>query len=314
VATGTVINLGAASQPGCFSCHKPHVSGDFSMRKQTSETLVDTTVFDYGKGNLCATCHKAMTASTTFLAPAGGSGTWSAGWRSSSGPHHGPQADFGLGKNHWVYGANTYQGASIHFTSSSAPDSCVDCHMYQPASRLGGTLSLGGHGMYLTGDVHGTNTDIIASCKTCHNGTIASAYPGTSTTFAINGHAAPADWDGDGTPEEKVVEIKGLRDRLIGYFGNGANFSGAGTSPIVGVDDGLNQTTGEWNLDWEFNPTTTVFTLVVSQSLWNFKYFIEDKSQGVHNPTFAAQILYDAIDNLNDNAAAGITVGATRPN
>ena len=42
---------GAASPPGCFTCHKPHISGDFSLRKVSSETLVDgTNSFNGGNG------------------------------------------------------------------------------------------------------------------------------------------------------------------------------------------------------------------------------------------------------------------------
>lgn len=300
VDTGTVPNLSAASQPGCFTCHKPHETEDFSLRKQTAEVLADgTSTFSYGKGNLCATCHKARTTPTAFLT--GFPKTVS----SSSGPHHGPQADMLMGVNNWVYGANTYNGESDHAAAAGLPDSCVSCHMYEPASRLSGTLQLGGHGMYLTGDVHGSEKDIVAVCSSCHT---------MGATFETS-HTAPADWDGDGSAEDKLLEIQGLADKLVVYFGTAANFTG-GAGPIVNLTDGGNVTSpdpGEWNGDWEFVTSVGTLTEVQAQSLWNLKFYVEDHSGGIHNPTFAAQILYDAIDNLNDNAAAGITLGGTRP-
>ena len=63
--------------------------------------------------------------------------------------------------------------------------------------------------------------------------------------------------------------------------------------------------------DFAFNPSATQaqLTLVQSQSFWNLRLYIDDNSQGIHNPTFAAQMLWDAINNLNVNAGAGITVG-----
>ena len=300
---------GAASPPGCFTCHKPHVSGDFSMRKESSETLADgASVFDYGKGNLCVTCHKALTAPSGFLT------SDPINWRSSSGAHHGPQADFIMGTGHWAYGANSYQtaAANSHVSDVRQPDACVSCHMYQPTSRLGGTLELGGHGMYLTGDVHGSNVDIVQTCKTCH--TSGAPWPSSNPKFTDSGHLAPYDWDGKNGVQDKLLEIKGLRDTLIAYLGNGAaNFGGAGKGPIVGELDPLTDaTSGEWNQDWQFNPVQTSLSLVISESFWNFKLFIEDHSGGIHNPTFAAQILYDAIDNLNDNAGTSLTLG-TRP-
>jgi hypothetical protein len=374
VATGTIPNIGAASQPGCFTCHEPHETGDFVLRTQTAVTLVDgVTVFDKGKGNLCAKCHQSrtkvgsgVTATNTSLvsgfpgliagSPYSVTPSTTAPknfqrWSSSSGMHHGPQADFITGANNWVYTKTTvtYQGVSKHYSTTAAPDSCVACHMFEPAGRLGGTLQLGGHGMYLTGDVHGTETDIVAVCKTCHVSTgPGSNWPTavTATTFEDSNHTE-GDIDGDGSTDDILVEIDHLKKALLTYFGESSNFltlsytldgnknytgyslaaSTDGEAPVTDVATGLDYIPGstyEWSRDWEFNgfsPTAVDFGVILipdaypamnkwqSQSFWNFKYFMEDRSGGIHNPMYAAQTLYDAVMNLNDNGVAKAVYG-----
>jgi hypothetical protein len=301
-----------ASQPGCFTCHDPHTNGDFGLRLASPVTLIDTSTFNAGKGNLCATCHLSTGAESSWEGE-----TYPFEIASYVGSHHGPQADFIMGANHWAYGANTYAGASSHVTDTvDNPNSCVGCHMFDPAGRLEGTLGLTGHALYLRGDVHGSDVELTEFCATCH--TTAGEFDTndfTDSDGSGGGGLAAADWDGDSTVEHDLVEIQGMLDTLISYFGDGTNnFGGDGNGPIVDAITGLDYTTpgGKWMQDWEVS-TATIPTLVEAQSLWNLKFFIEDKSNGVHNPQFAAQILYDAIDNLNDNAAAGLTLGATRP-
>jgi hypothetical protein len=306
VATGSSSTVESASQPGCFTCHAPHETGNFTLRKSTSVALVDgTSTFDYGSGNLCVNCHLSRTDVATFL-----SATFPKSIKSYEGPHHGPQSDFIMGTNHWVYGGNSYNGVSVHATATA--NSCVTCHLYLPASRLSGTLELGGHGMYLASEVHGSSKDLVSSCleSGCHDtgSQFNPDYPGGPySDFFNNNKTATANWDGDATTENKLDEIKGLRDTLIGYFGTGGNFTG-GQAPLTA-------SSGEWGRDWDFQSQSTgnTMTLFQAQSFWNFKIFMEDRSMGIHNPTFAAQILYDAIDNLNTNAGAGLTLGGTRP-
>ena len=324
----------AASPPGGFTCHKPHISGDFSMRKTTSETLVDgTTIFNGGSGNLCVTCHKSLTASTTFLSGFTGSlplASATKSWTSSNGPHHGPQADYLMGVNHYAYAsAPSYFGQSDHM-SVSISNSCVSCHLYAPGARLSGSLQLGGHGMYLTGDVHGTDTNVIGGCRAtgCHSFPTSATTLTAAATGSLTGGFETAT--SPSTLNTYLDDIRAIRNLLIVYFGTGTNFyktnvtdpgtpsdpsddtvlAGAdGDGPIQGVDDGLNQTTGEWGLDWEF--AASRLTEAQSRAFWNFRYFIEDKSQGIHNPDFAFQILYDAADDLGLNPDSVIT--NTRP-
>jgi hypothetical protein len=346
--TGTTTSADETPAPiGCFSCHKPHETGDFNLRTTSAVTLTGGGTFNVGKGNLCATCHHARRDTSSEIDPTDftdkGVGGAFAGIATTSlsspwGPHHGPQADFLMGAANWDSGSSTV-GASPHATGNS----CVKCHHYQPDGRLGGNLELGGHGFYLTSEVHGSREDLIANCETCH--TASNFYnslddPETEGFIYINKTAA-YDWDGDGTTERILIEIQGMRDTLVGYFGTGSNFlkktlntpvpdptdddtwtytyalGTSGDGPVVDSNsssraDVDTATNGyEWGESWEF--AEAEMSQVQAEAYWNFKYFMEDRSGGIHNPTFAAQILWDAIKHLNDDAGAGLTLGGTRP-
>ena len=310
LTTGTAGAQDPASPPSCFTCHNPHVTGNFSLRTQGAFALIDGTIYNYGAGNLCVNCHHARTASTAVLT--GGTVTWSG----STGPHHGVQSDMLLARNNWASGL-TYVGVSAHATT--AVDSCVSCHHFAPASGNTGSGSpqLGGHGFYLAAQVGSVNVvaaettyaekDDVALCKTCHTG-VGASFP----TF----NPAPADWAAIGAGKDKLVEIRALRDKLVVYFANAANFAGTGGVAPILVASGSSwngttvptwPTTIEWNRDFVYNSASAKLTAAQSESFWNLKLYLEDRSNGVHNATFAAEILYDACTNV------GIAVGATRP-
>jgi len=295
VNTGTAGDQEPASPPGCFTCHNPHETGDFSLRTTSAVTLIDTvSVFDKGKGNLCATCHHNISTPAAYTTGAGPI-KWNSG--QFSGPHHGVQADFILGKNNWASG-NTYVATSLHATT----DSCVSCHKFDPASgNFSGTLELGGHGFFLTGAVHGAQKDIVALCASCHT-----AMVKADTTFEQTHHSVDDwAWIKTGTATDPLIEIRALRDKLVNYF---ATTGVSATLPIIPVPPVTQATitalpvwptTIEWNRDFAMNPATASLTTAQSQSFWNLKLFLEDRSNGIHNPTFAAEILWDAIVNLN---------------
>jgi hypothetical protein len=311
VETGSTLSFyGAASPPGCFTCHKPHVSGDFSLRKTASETLIGGGSFDGGKGNLCATCHKALTNATTFLPDETG-GIYPKAWTNRDGMHHGPQADFILGANHRPFPSKAYVGASPHLAGNgNLPNSCNSCHLYEPGGRLSGTLELGGHGMYLTGDVHGTNSNVIGACRNCHT------YPSSATTLvSAAAGSMTGGFEASTTSISPIVanvnasldDIRALRDLLIVWFGTNANWPTAGRR-ITAVTGGDVAVAGEWQKDWVFTSSISSanFTLAEDESFayWNFLLFIEDKSHGIHNPAFAYEILYDSAEALGINVSA----------
>ena len=62
VKTGKVDTKKFVSNPseiGCFTCHAPHDSGNFSLRTVAKVSLANGQVFEKDKANLCAQCHQA---------------------------------------------------------------------------------------------------------------------------------------------------------------------------------------------------------------------------------------------------------------
>jgi len=299
-SVGAIVENNGPLPPGCFTCHNPHVTGNFTPRIQSPVTILSGGTYNFGLGNLCANCHQARaTAAATLVGTP----------KSGSGPHHSVQSDFLLGENNWVKPAQSYAGTSPHATATA--DSCVSCHHYDPYPRSSNSdLQLGGHGFYLTG-VGGAATfgggpaaqkDVVVLCTSCH----------TSASPTFEGiHPTVPDWANinGGNPADPLVEIRALRDKLVIYFINtppkpmklaaGTSWDGS-TLPVWPT------TTIEWNRDFVAAASVTL-SLVQAQSYWNLQLFNEDRSEGIHNPVFAAQILYDACVNL------GIAVGATRP-
>jgi hypothetical protein len=295
VTTGTAGDQEPASPPGCFTCHNPHETGNFSLRTQSAVTLIDgVTTYDHGAGNLCVNCHHSRTAASGAVT---GSGT---AWKSSN-PHHGAQSDFISGANFISFGG-TYQGVSPHATATA--DSCVSCHKFDPASgNLSGTLQLGGHGFYLTGQSGTAQKDITALCKTCHT-SAGSTFPTTHSLTAASNWASLT-----GSAWDELAQIRGLRDRLLVYFYGIAPVNTAVAivtgSTWTGTFPASEPSTLEWYKDFTFAGSSFTFTnQAQAQAFWNLQLFLEDRSNGIHNPRFAAQILWDSISAIN--AAGGV--------
>ena len=310
LSTGTAGVQAPASPPGCFTCHDPHDTGDFSLRAQGAVALVDGSTYDHGGGNLCVDCHHARTAATTL--------TVAANWNTKTNPHQGVQGDFILGRDAWLFQpASSYVGTSQHATAPG--DSCVSCHTFNPATGYTGSGSLqwGGHAFYqmaqttIPGPATSTysEADQVNLCKTCHT------TPAPGATFPTVDTPPATDWvgGGAGTGKDKLVQIRMLRDKLVNYFTTVGGATKAATITSATTYASLTYpapwaataVTWEWNRDFILN-SNVALTQVQAEAYWDLQLFLYDRSNGIHNPTFAAQILYDSC------SAVGLVVG-TRP-
>jgi hypothetical protein len=260
------------SEIGCFTCHTPHDTGNFSLRTTAKVTLANGVTFEKENGNLCANCHRAR---RTPKAEVKARNIPTASW----GAHHGPQADMLLGTNGYEFPGKKYS-KSAHALLPKAD--CVTCHMTQPKGRYSLSPTIGGHSFKIEGEVHERPTLNTAGCLSsgCH--TEMKQVPGT----LFFDWKAPADYDGDGKVETIQEEVEGLYERLISKQGTG-----------------LLQTMKDppYDAKGKFINNKTQYPIEVVVALYNYKFVQEDRSKGIHNTTYAVQLLMDSIKALDKN-------------
>ena len=149
----------------CYTCHKIHetytindlqltVNGPIELRNTGGKT------HDYGKGDVCASCHQGRTVDPFPVAGGDSIEVTS----SHYGLHHGPQANFIAGVGMGLFEVGTGLVNSAHSTNN--PDACVTCHM---AEYIPGYA--GGHTLWITyTDSRGRERINSAGCYTsgCH--------------------------------------------------------------------------------------------------------------------------------------------------
>ena len=258
------------SQPGCFTCHDPHTTGDMSLRTVKKVTLVNGDVFDGGKGNLCASCHQSRTDIMKVM-PSMSAKSLNANW----GAHHGPQADIIAGTGGYEFAGKKYTAHTMMVT-----DSCVTCHMEQPDGRYGWSPKVGGHSFSMVGNVHETAVVNMTACLACH--TDMKQIVGTPL-YAIKGKA---DYDQNGKIEPIQQEVQGLLNKFV-------NKSGSGYLQRMKVP--MYKGDGTWA---EPAPTTNYIVGELG-ALYNYKLVLEDKSLGIHNAIYEIELLYDSLQVLD---------------
>ncbi|MGE5820151.1 MAG: hypothetical protein ACM37Z_19155, partial [Deltaproteobacteria bacterium] len=247
------------SEIGCFTCHAPHETGNFSLRMTTAVKLANGVTFDRGKGNLCASCHQARrTPQDEVKARAIPTSSW--------GAHHGPQADMLTGTNAFELPGKKYS-KSVHANLPKAE--CVTCHMTLPNGRYSFSPAIGGHSFSLEGEVHEQRVVNTAGCLTsgCHN-----------EMKQVKGapffdRKAPADYDGNGKTETIQQEVQGLYERLI---------NSKGTGLLQMMNNPIYDTKGNF-----IENNKTQYPIEVVGALYNYKFVKEDGSKGIHNATYA---------------------------
>ena len=255
---------------GCFTCHAPHERGNFALRKNDQVALANGVVFNKDKGNLCANCHRARVNAKEEVKEGNIP-------RESWGAHHGPQADMLLGTNAYEFPGKTYS-KSAHALLPQA--NCVTCHMTLPARRYSLSPAIGGHSFNVGGEVHEEHKLNTAGCVNCHKDMEAAAG---GKVFA---RPAPADFDGDGKIENIQEEVQGLYERIL---------SPAGTGLLQKMKN------PPYDAKGHFIDAKTKYPLEVVAALYNYKFVQEDRSRGIHNATYAVQLLMDSIKALDKN-------------
>lgn len=309
----------------CFTCHKPHTKGNFDLviPPEKAITLTSGATYDKSKGSICASCHQARTPST-------GSNTWvldnvKKGVSSRLGMHYGVQSDMLLGVGGAEYEGKTYS-SSAHKSNKDA--NCITCHMPYPAKRFSGSNQLAGHSFNAVTLVHGTETGNTTGCVTCH--------PNVSTTNAktADGHIQKGDvYFKASTSDTNYSTVNTLMKALVDPTKGGdgllmsavrrTNVAGA-TASILFSADNRYKFAGIYDTQ---DATKKVYTLKDAtatssessekarflKALVNYMFVWEDRSFGVHNGTYAKQLLWDAANDLKTmGATTSVDIG-TRP-
>lgn len=261
------------SQPNCFSCHAPHERGDFSLRTTEAVSLVNGVTLDLGDGNLCANCHQARTSASEAVKETPASQV-----RSHFGPHHGPQANLVAATGAYEFEGRSYSSSQHKF---DVEDACVGCHMPLPEGRYRLSAAVGGHSFMIVHDEGEELTVNATSCQGCHAGM--SPVEGSRLFDTPAGE----DYDADGTLEVAQAEVEGLLDRLVNP--NGTGLLQQGEAPIYTASGAFNSEV----------PDDLMRSEAEMAALFNYKFFAEDRSLGIHNMRYTLQVLQDTVAALD---------------
>jgi hypothetical protein len=257
-----------SSPIGCFACHSPHSRAEFSLRTTDPVTFTPGVVgapeetFDYGKGNLCANCHRprvpeygssnispmpdpTKTATTDTIT------ITTSRWYQ----HYGVQAPMLAGVNGFEFQGYTFQN-SFHTSSDVIKsEGCVICHMAEDIET-----TLGGHSMNLA---DGEGGELTVGCTTegCHSD--------------------PMELDYDGVQTDTQVLLDSLKSLLL---------VGKNGRPWITASNSCNASTS--------NPLK-IAPNAASGAMYNYFFVLHDLSLGVHNTKYAQQLLEASIEVFN---------------
>jgi len=162
------------SRPDCRTCHEIHTTytgEDWALRTTAAVTLQDGTVFDGGKGNLCATCHQPR---TFFAATDGKVEITSTHW----GPHHGPQSAILLG----VGGAGVESSSMAH---AKVENTCVGCHLNSHAFEPSVAVCAECHTDAKNFDINGVQTEVAEKAEILHAQLVAKGLLDAEGTIVV---------------------------------------------------------------------------------------------------------------------------------
>ena len=140
---------------------------------------------------------------------------------------------------------------------------------------------VGGHSFNIGGEVHGAEKLNVKACTDCHEGI---KQVSGEEIFALE---AKADYDSDGSVEYFQEEVHGLLELLVNHNGSGL---------LQRLNPPMYKTNGSWNA-----AKSGERSLAQMAALWNYKFFEEDRSLGVHNGVYTIQVLMDTVEALDSS-------------
>jgi hypothetical protein len=167
VATGAVVTSAPIADPlppNCYTCHQIHrtyTDADWGFTQTQPVTLwVGGQTLDFGKANLCISCHQSRTYTPALPDPNTG-GTVNI-TNARYGTHHGPQGVMLPGLNGYqVPGPLPYENsAHTALLANNVQNACIVCHM-----GVAQGAESGGHTFRVISEAGVINT---AACVACH--------------------------------------------------------------------------------------------------------------------------------------------------
>ncbi len=287
---------------GCTSCHNSVTASYIDPGVQIYTTSGN--LLTVGREGFCVRCHQARTgegslkvtaatvgqADDTALAGTYTYAQWpgnsSAGGTVSSATnrnkqivtHYFPVANIFYGTDGGVgypYPSKTYVGKNLNMTGYTT---CIKCHNPH------------------TTKVNPTN------CAACHLNV-------SSESDFVNISKSGLDYDGDGTVESMHDELEGVKAKLMSAITSYAtNVVGTDIAYVPAVPpaatNGWYKSAGGVVSSTLYEPTTTPvtsgkWTPRLLKAAFNYDLVYRDANAYVHNPKYAIELLYDAIENLN---------------
>ena len=289
----------------CVTCHNPHAAGDVSgndnnatvwISGDTPELLAGFTAMEVGRGAICMTCHNTRRGLRN-------DSTWDATEDKDRAPHSGAQTDVTMGQNVYFFGVGD---RGYH---SQLEDSCATCHMEETPPPPDLAYNLGG-----------TNHTFYAAttiCENCHTVITAEDIQGpTEMMLTEIHHQLNEAWemvvdrtlDGGNTIDlNGEATIESSSDFTAVSFSETRGRQALGFTLSDGMDYGPYRV-GDIDVVPADGDPYAIWTIAPGDLLksgWNFLLFESDGSLGVHNPSFAEDVLEETEQALAEIVGGG---------
>lgn len=266
--------------PNCFTCHSPHMQGNFTMR-DTSAVKIKSFVanvadytFDIGKSNVCVKCHATRETSPLSPMPDPTKTALTDSIVITSNryyPHYGVQGQILMGKGGFEFAGYSYPSSSHTSLATSKTLQCASCHMAQPTVIANGVPVAGGHTLkmgYYSSETDTIGSVNVAGCRTsgCHSDFTANTM--TRTNFKKYRSAQ----------QDLQTGLDSLKKLLVAknWLVSSTDLANASSSkPLV------------------------IKPAYKAGALFNYFFLEHEGSHGIHNTKYAKAVLDASIAELN---------------